>query len=35
MGTPVMAEAWAAAMSPCWSWLHMAVTPMGAMNSGE
>ena len=35
IGTPVRAAAAAVARSPCPSWAHRPITPMGAMNSGE
>lgn len=35
IGTPVRAAALAVARSPCPSWAHSPMTPIGAMNSGD
>ena len=35
MGTPVRAAAAAVARSPCPSWAHRPITPMGAINRGD
>ena len=35
IGTPVRAAAAAVARSPCPSWAHRPITPIGAMSSGE
>ena len=35
IGTPVRAAARAVARSPCPSWAHNPITPMGAMNTGD
>jgi hypothetical protein len=35
IGTPVRAEAAAAARSPCPSWAQRPITPIGAISSGE
>ena len=35
MGTPVRAAAAAVARSPCPSWAHIPITPMGAMSKGD
>ena len=35
IGTPVRAAAAAVARSPCPSWAHRPITPMGAINTGD
>ena len=35
IGTPVRAAARAVARSPCPSWEHSPITPIGAMNTGD
>ena len=35
IGTPVRAAARAVARSPCPSWAHRPITPIGAMNTGD